>query len=173
MSPQGDGAGVGGPPGAAATSVPGLRAPRALRAEDFMAARAVADAWFGHPVGLTLHRLFFDQLGPHGVWIGRADDAPAGFLLGLVSASEPDLAYVHLHAVDPALRGRGVGAALYRAFGERAMGRGCTRIRALAAPQREGSIAFHRALGFDGPRVGDYLGPAEDRIVFERALPVP
>jgi ribosomal protein S18 acetylase RimI-like enzyme len=107
------------------------------------------------------------------VWIARADGSPAGFLLGMVSLSEPDLAYVHLHAVDPTLRGQGVGATLYRCFGEQAMAKGCTRIRALAAPQREGSIAFHRALGFDGPLVPDYLGPGEDRIVFERALPVP
>jgi GNAT superfamily N-acetyltransferase len=153
--------------------VEGLRAPRPLIAADFDAARGVADDWFGHPVGLTLHRLFFDQLGPYGVWIERDDGSPAGFLLGLVSQSEPDLAYVHLHAVDPALRGQGVGAALYREFGRRAMGSGCTRIRALAAPQREGSIAFHRALGFDGPLVEGFLGPGEDRIVFERALPVP
>jgi len=151
----------------------GLAAPRPLEAADFDAARAVADDWFGHPVGLTLHRLFFDQLGPHGVWIARDDGAPAGFLLGLVSASEPDLAYVHLHAVDPSLRGQGVGAALYREFGRRAAQRGCTRIRALAAPGREGSIAFHRALGFEGPLVQGYLGPGEDRIVFERPLPVP
>ena len=151
----------------------GLAAPRPLEAADFDAARAVADDWFGHPVGLTLHRLFFDQLGPHGVWIARDDGAPAGFLLGLVSASEPDLAYVHLHAVDPSLRGQGVGAALYREFGRRAAQRGCTRIRALAAPQREGSIAFHRALGFEGPLEAGYLGPGEDRIVFERALPIP
>jgi GNAT superfamily N-acetyltransferase len=150
-----------------------LRPPRPLVADDFMAARAVADAWFGHPVGLTLHRLFFDQLGPHGVWIARSDGAPAGFLLGLVSESEPDLAYVHLHAVDPLLRGRGVGAALYRAFGVRAAGRGCTRIRALAAPHRAGSLAFHEALGFAGPVRTDYLGPGEDRIVLERALPIP
>ena len=146
--------------------------PRPLVAADFVAARAVAEAWFGHPVGLTLHRLFFDQLGPGGVWIARADGSPAGFLLGMVSLSEPDLAYVHLHAVDPALRGQGVGATLYRWFGEQAMAKGCTRIRALAAPQREGSIAFHRALAFDGPLVADYLGAGEDRIVFERALPI-
>jgi hypothetical protein len=53
------------------------------------------------------------------------------------------------------------------------MAGGCTRIRALAAPRREGSVAFHRALGFEGPLVQGYLGPGEDRIVFERPLPVP
>ena len=53
------------------------------------------------------------------------------------------------------------------------MAQGCSRIRALAAPGREGSIAFHRALGFDGPLITGYLGPGQDRIVFERALPIP
>jgi ribosomal protein S18 acetylase RimI-like enzyme len=117
-----------------------------------------------------MHRLFFDQLGPWGVW---AEDAgrPAGFLLGLVSAREPDLAYVHMHAVDPALRGRGVGRRLYGDFAARAHQAGCTRIRALVAPAREASLAFHRALGFDGPLEPGYLGPGQDRWVMERALP--
>ncbi len=152
--------------------MPGLRPPRPLVAGDFDAAREVADSWFGHPVGLTLHRLFFDQLGPTGVWIESTDGRPAGFLLGLISTADPDLAYVHMHAVDPALRGQGVGASLYREFGRRAGEAGCTRIRALAAPHREGAVAFHRALGFDGPLREGHLGPGEDRIVFERALPI-
>ncbi|MSO44959.1 MAG: GNAT family N-acetyltransferase [Thermoleophilia bacterium] len=150
----------------------GLRPPRPLVADDFDVARAVATEWFGHPVGLTLHRLFFDQLGPQGVWLARHDGSPAGFLLGIISQSEPDLAYVHMHVVDPVLRGQGVGSTLYRVFAALAVGAGCTRIRALAAPHREGSIQFHRALGFAGPLVADYLGPGEDRIVFERPLPL-
>ncbi|MEQ9337056.1 MAG: GNAT family N-acetyltransferase, partial [Miltoncostaeaceae bacterium] len=102
-----------------------LRAPRELRAGDYDRARAVVDDWFGHPVGLVMHRLFFDQLGPSGVWIEDAAGRPAGFLLGLVSEAEPDLAYVHMHAVAPAWRGRGVGEGLYRAFGGRCAARGC------------------------------------------------
>lgn len=132
----------------------------------------MADAWFGHPVGLVMHRLFFDQLGPWGVWAERGG-RPAGFLLGLVSAREPDLAYVHMHATDPALRRQGVGRRLYEAFAARATAAGCTRIRALAAPSREASIRFHRSLGFTGRLVAGYLGPGQDRWVLERALPLP
>jgi GNAT superfamily N-acetyltransferase len=143
---------------------------RALRGDDFPAARAVADAWFGRPVGLTLHRLFFEQLGPSGVWLGR-DGAPVGFLLGLVSEAEPDLAYVHLHVVDPGWRGRGVGRLLYEEFGARAYARGCRRVRALAAPALTASRAFHERLGFRGTFAPAYVGPEEDRIVFERPLP--
>ncbi len=144
---------------------------RPLVADDYAAARRVADDWFGHPVGLTMHRLFFDQLGPYGVWIGR-NETMAGLLLGLPSAAEPDLAYVHFHVVDPALRGGGLGARLYRDFGRAMHARGCTRIRALAQPRRVGSVGFHEALGFVGTLHPDYMGPGDDRIVFERALPL-
>src|SRR5690606_7265075 len=149
----------------------GLRA-RPLRGADFPRARAVVDDWFGHPVGLVMHRLFFEQLGPSGVWAEDADGAPAGFLLGLVSEADPELAYVHMHVVAPAWRGRGVGELLYREFCARAAARGCTRVRALAAPQRTASRRFHERLGFAGRLEPGYLGPDGDRIVYERALPL-
>jgi len=60
-------------------------------------AREVVDGWFGHPVGLVMHRLFFEQLGPSGVWLEDERGAPVGFLLGLVSEADPELAYVHMH----------------------------------------------------------------------------
>jgi ribosomal protein S18 acetylase RimI-like enzyme len=145
---------------------------RPLLAGDYLRARAVVDDWFGHPVGLVMHRLFFDQLGPSGVWLETADGAPAGFLLGLVSEAEPDLAYVHMHVVDPAHRGRRLGEVLYREFAVRAAARGCRRIRALAAPDREASRRFHERLGFTGRWEPGYLGPGGDRFVYERLLPL-
>lgn len=132
----------------------------------------MVDEWFGHPVGLVMHRLFFDQLGPSGVWLEDAQGKPAGFLLGLVSEAEPDLAYVHMHVVAPAWRGTGAGALLYREFCHRAGARGCRRVRALAAPDRRASRAFHERLGFVGTPAPGHLGPGVDRIVYERALPL-
>lgn len=172
-----------GPPGAAGphdvtdgvapNGVPApLAAARPLRADDYARARAVVDDWFGHPVGLVMHRLFFDQLGPWGVWLEDAHGRPAGFLLGLVSQAEPDLAYVHMHVVDPRLRGRGVGELLYREFCARAAAGGCRRVRALAAPERRASQRFHERLGFVGTDAPAYLGPDGDRIVYERPLPL-
>jgi ribosomal protein S18 acetylase RimI-like enzyme len=145
---------------------------RPLRGDDYPRARRVVDAWFGHPVGLVMHRLFFEQLGPSGVWLEDAAGEPAGFLLGLVSEADPELAYVHMHVVDPALRGRGVGARLYADFCARAHARGCRRVRALAAPDREASRRFHERLGFAGRLEAGYLGDGVDRIVFERDLPL-
>ena len=143
------------------------------RAGDFTRARAVVEHWFGHPVGLVMHRLFFDQLGPSGVWLEDEGGLPVGFLLGVVSESEPDLAYVHMHVVDPAWRGRGVGARLYAEFCARAHARGCRRVRALAAPERLASRRFHEQLGFVGRMETGFLGEGVDRIVFERGLPLP
>jgi len=149
-----------------------LAPPRPLRAGDYARAREVVDGWFGHPVGLVMHRLFFDQLGPWGVWLEDVHGRPAGFLLGLVSQAEPDLAYVHMHVVDPRLRGRGVGELLYRDFCARAAAGGCRRVRALAAPERRASQRFHERLGFVGTGAPAYLGPDGDRIVYERPLPL-
>jgi len=132
----------------------------------------VVDEWFGHPVGLVMHRLFFDQLGPSGVWLEDTGGRPAGFLLGLVSEAEPDLAYVHMHVVAPAWRGTGAGELLYREFCGRAAARGCRRVRALAAPDRLASQRFHERLGFVGTPAPGHLGPGADRIVYERALPL-
>jgi len=147
---------------------------RSLTGEDFAAARAVADDWFGRPVGLTMHRLFFEQLGASGVHAAPRGEPGrlAGVLLGLRSENDPGLAYVHFHMVDPAMRGRGVGRALYAAFGERMHAGGCTRVRALAAPTNGGSLRFHEALGFTGTFRSGYVGPGQDRIVFERPLPL-
>jgi RimJ/RimL family protein N-acetyltransferase len=147
---------------------------RSLRGADFDDARAVADAWFGHPVGLTMHRLFFEQLGPSGVCADLVDEPGrmVGVLLGLRSEAEPDLAYIHFHMVDPALRGEGVGRALYEEFGRAMHTRGCSRVRALASPANEVSRRFHEALGFEGTFHEAYVGPGQDRIVFERSLPL-
>lgn len=58
---------------------------------------------------------------------------------------------------------------------------GCRMVRCVTSPVNTGSIAFHRAMGFDlveGDAVSSdvpihtaYDGPGEDRVVFRRAIP--
>ncbi len=148
---------------------------RALTAADFAEARVVADAWFGRPVGLTMHRLFFDQLGPAGLRAAAAADSERmlGVLLGFASLADPELAYVHFVMVDPAARGRGIAGALYREFGRRMAAQGCRRVRTLAAPTNGRSLRFHESLGFVGTFASEFVGPGQDRVVFERTLPFP
>jgi len=146
---------------------------RTLTGDDFDDARAVADAWFGHPVGLTMHRLFFDQLGTTGLRLAHIDtpEVLVGVLLGFASQADPALAYIHFVMVDPEVRGTGAASTLYREFGRRMADRGCRRVRSLAGPARTASIAFHESLGFIGTFAPEYLGPDQDRIIFERPLP--
>ncbi len=146
---------------------------RPLGATDFAEARAVADAWFGRPVGLTMHRLFFDQLGPTGLRAAAVEhpDRMLGVLLGFASLSEPDLAYIHFVMVDPEARGTGVARALYHEVGQRMFAAGCRRVRTLAAPTNGRSLRFHEAVGFVGTFASGYVGPGQDRVVFERLLP--
>ena len=133
----------------------------------------MVEDWFGHPVGLVMHRLFFDQLGPSGVWLEDAAGEPAGFLLGLVSEAEPDLAYVHMHVVAPALRGAGAGERLYREFCARA---DAPRLPPRPRPRRArpgGLAAVPRAPGLRRhARARPTSGPGQDRIVYERPLPL-
>ena len=96
---------------------------------------------------------------------------PAGFLLGLVSEAEPDLAYAHFLAVDPAWRRRGLGRLLYVIFGDRCAARGLhPPARAGRADQRR-SLRFHESVGFTGRFASEFVGPGQDRVVFERPIP--
>ena len=114
------------------------------------------------------------------------DDLLVGFCLVLAPGSDydsvnyrwfmehhPASLYLDRVAIDESMRGRGIGARLYVEFGDRAAGRGCTRVRALAPLWNAQSIAFHERLGFVGSPQRDFVGPGQDRVVFERALPIP
>ena len=78
--------------------------------------------------------------------------------------------YVHLIATRDDTRGTGLGRTLYQAFTEAARGQGAVRLKAITSVTNEGSIAFHRSLGFDARVVEDYDGPGRPRVVFTRDL---
>lgn len=100
--------------------------------------------------------------------VARAEDGIRGYLLGFVT---PDhTGYVHLIATRDDTRGTGLGRTLYAAFTEAARGQGAVRLKAITSVTNEGSIAFHRSLGFDARVVEDYDGPGRPRVVFTRDL---
>jgi ribosomal protein S18 acetylase RimI-like enzyme len=143
---------------------------RPARPGDYDAIAAVVDDWWGRPVLAALPRLFLDHFHRTSLVI----DGPAGlqaFLIGLLSPSEPDLAYIQFVGVSPAARGGGLGRRLYEEFFALARAGGRRRVGAVTAPVNSGSVAFHRSMGFTvtGP-VADYDGPGRDKIVFEREL---
>lgn len=100
--------------------------------------------------------------------VAREGDGIRGYLIGFVT---PDrTGYVHLVAVRDDSRGSGLGRTLYEAFTEAAREQGATRLKAVTSVTNEGSVAFHRRLGFDARVVEDYDGPGRPRVVFSRGL---
>jgi GNAT superfamily N-acetyltransferase len=149
---------------------------------------AAMDVWWGGLGGLDgsrqrallLPRLFFQHFTPCSYAIEADDDRLIGFLIGFVSASRPEVAYIHFVGVDPEFRRAGLGAALYAQFFNDVARRGARTVNCVTSPGNDVSVAFHRTLGFDlepGDTVLDglpvhldYDGPGLDRVVFTRSL---
>jgi predicted GNAT superfamily acetyltransferase len=128
--------------------------------------------WGGREMAPMLPKLFF--LHFEGTSFVAEDEQGnlAAFLIGFVSQTSPDEAYVHFVGVAPEQRGSGVGRRLYERFFEAVGAHGCARVCCVTSPANTGSIAFHEALGFAVDRVvQDYDGPGEDRAVLVRELP--
>lgn len=103
---------------------------------------------------------------------GRDDEAQvAAFLVGFLSQTEPDAAYVHFVGVDPQLHGQGIGRSLYRAFFALAASHGRRYVHCITSPQNTASQSFHTRLGFTTSAVkADYDGPGLDRVAFTMDL---
>jgi ribosomal protein S18 acetylase RimI-like enzyme len=142
----------------------------------------VDEWWGGQRVHHLLPRLWFRHFGGTS-WIAESPDGRlAGFLVGFVSPDRPNEGYAHLVAVNPNLRRKGIGRALYERFFEDLRSRGASLVATTAWPDNRPAVAFHRALGFivdDGPGTRpvhgvpaypDYDGDRDDRVVLHRDL---
>jgi ribosomal protein S18 acetylase RimI-like enzyme len=132
-------------------------------------------------LSLLLPRLFLQHFA--GTSLIEEDGGEIrAFLVGFYSADSPNEAYIHFVGVDPELRGQGMARRLYNEFFVRAAAAGRTRVRAVTSPSNSGSIAFHRALGFELekgdreldelPTHSDYDGPGQHRVCFVRDIRV-
>ena len=127
--------------------------------------------WGGRDMAPMLPKLFFLHFEGTSFVAEREDGTIAGFLIGFLSQTSDDEAYVHFVGVAPDQRGSGLGRDLYERFFEAAAEQGRTVVRCVTSTANEDSIAFHRALGFVVDRVAkDYDGPGEDRVLFVKSL---
>jgi predicted GNAT superfamily acetyltransferase len=148
-----------------------MTALRTAKPTDYDRIIAVVDDWWGRPLRHLLPRMFLDHFHATS-FVAERDGELAGFLIGLLSPSVRDAAYIHFVAVDPRSRGTGLGRQLYERFFGLAAADGRRVVRAITSPANSGSIAFHTAMGFTvtGP-VDDYDGPGSPKMLFERRLP--
>ncbi len=127
--------------------------------------------WGGRDMAPMLPRLFFVHFEGTSYVVDDGDGQLAAFLIGFLSQTDPDEAYIHFVGVSPEHRGGGLGRQLYERFFEDARAAGRTRVTCVTSPVNEGSVAFHEALGFTSESVAhDYDGPGEDRVLFVKTL---
>ena len=107
----------------------------------------VDDWWDGRPMRALLPRLFFEHFRETS-FVAEEDGEVVGFLNGFLSQTFPNEAYIHFVGVRPDRRGTGLARELYERFFAVARERRRTLVRCITSPVNEGSIAFHRALGF-------------------------
>jgi ribosomal protein S18 acetylase RimI-like enzyme len=136
---------------------------------------AVLDRWWADLKGdagareraLLLPRLYFQHFTTTSFVVEDLSGELVAFLVGFLSQTEPDTAYIHFVGVDPALQGQGVGRALYRAFFGVAADHGRQVVRSVTSPENAGSRTFHASVGFTASDVlPDYDGPGLARVAF-------
>jgi len=149
---------------------------------DYQPIIAVVDEWWGgRRMADMLPKLFFVHFQPTS-FVAEHSGMVVGFVIGFVSQTFPEEAYIHFVGVHPGFRHNGLARALYEKVFAAAAKLGCRTVRCVTSPVNKGSISFHRRMGFsaahseklvDGvPVVEGYDGKGEDRVLFSKSLRV-
>lgn len=142
---------------------------RNITKNDFDHIVSVMDQWWGGTAGQRPEPFLFYEFGQHALVV-EDEGTMAGFLLGFVSDQASPTAYVHLVGIHPDYRRKGVARKLYDTFLEQSASRGALHAKAITTVGNEGSVLFHKAMGFEVAEVEDYAGPGRARYVFSRRL---
>lgn len=126
-----------------------------------------------------LPRLFFTHFCETS-FVAEANSEIVGFLIGFLSQSHSEEAYIHFVGIHPDFRKQGVGTALYGQFFQTAQEVGRVRIKCVTSPVNKSSITYHLRMGFEAepsetredgvPYHLDYDGVGEHRVLFVRHL---
>jgi ribosomal protein S18 acetylase RimI-like enzyme len=148
--------------------------------EDYYRIIPVVDDWWGgRSMTEMLPKLFFVHFRDTS-FIAEVDGEIVGFLIGFLSQTYPEEAYVHFLGVHPNFRKQGVALTLYEQFFDEVRQRGRRTVRLVTATVNKESIAFHVHIGFeiepqetklDGiPFYPNYDGLGGDRVLFVKRL---
>jgi len=140
------------------------------------------ERWFlGRRMRPLFGRLWFVHFASTS-WVAETGDGHvAGILLGFASPDHPTDAVLHLAAVDPNLRRRGIGTALHGIWLSEMRLRGATRVVVSVPPDERVAILFYRSLGFEPevagtrllwgvPAFEDYDADGADRALLVRRI---
>ncbi|GAK01111.1 LOW QUALITY PROTEIN: acetyltransferase, GNAT family [Geomicrobium sp. JCM 19055] len=136
--------------------------------------------WGGRQMSDMLPRLFFLDHFNDSSFIAEVEGEVIGFLIGFLSQTHKDEAYIHFVGVNPNHRKRGVAKELYHTFFTYVLKEERSIVRCITSPVNKTSIAYHTTMGFyieqgdkeiDHVHVkSDYDGPGQDRVMFVKEL---
>ncbi|NJO50422.1 MAG: GNAT family N-acetyltransferase [Leptolyngbyaceae cyanobacterium RM2_2_4] len=140
----------------------------------------VLDAWWGgRRMSDMLPKLFFVHFCETS-FIAEMNSEVVGFLIGFLSQTHAEEAYIHFAGIHPDFRNQGVGSALYKRFFQTVQKLDRVRVRCVTSPVNKGSIAYHLHMGFEAelsetqedgvPYHSDYDGVGEHRVLFVKHL---
>ena len=139
----------------------------------------VNEWWGGRSMAGMLPKLFFVHFRQTS-FVAEHGGNVVGFLVGFISQTFRNEAYIHFAGVHPEFRKKGLGCALYERFFEVVKKAGCEIVRCITSSVNKGSVSFHLRMGFamepsersiEGiPVAENYDGKGEDRVLFYKTL---
>ncbi|MGE7904536.1 GNAT family N-acetyltransferase [Peribacillus sp. NPDC094092] len=153
---------------------------RSVKGSDYYAISPLINEWWGgRQMSDMLPKLFFDHF-TNTSFIAERKGEIVGFLIGILSQSQSDEAYIHFVGVHPEYRKNDIGRHLYHQFFNAVHQNGRKIVRCVTSPVNKSSIAYHLKMGFemeagdrlmDGVSVhSDYDGLNQDRVLFVKQL---
>ncbi|RBP04427.1 GNAT family N-acetyltransferase [Rossellomorea aquimaris] len=153
---------------------------RNVRSSDYGVISPLINEWWGgRQMSDMLPKLFFVHFKDTS-FIAEHDGEIVGFLIGFLSQSDENSAYIHFVGVNPEYRKRQIGKRLYEEFFMSVQMHNRGVVRAVTSPVNKGSIAYHTKMGFeveqgdkdvDGVSVfSNYDGLNQDRILFVKMI---
>jgi len=153
---------------------------RFVKSSDYYILSPLINKWWGgRNISDMLPKLFFDHF-TNTSFIAEINGEIVGFLIGFLSQSKHNEAYIHFVGVHPKFRKQNIGKELYYHFFKVAQQNDRHIIRCVTSPVNKTSIAYHTKMGFviqtgnkkiDGIEVtANYDGQDQDRVLFVKKL---
>lgn len=153
---------------------------RSVKGSDYYVISPLINEWWGgRNMSDKLPKLFFDHFTQTS-FIAEKDGKFVGFLIGSLSQTHSNEAYIHFVGVHPEYRKHHIGKHLYNKFFNVVKQNNRSIVRCVTSPVNKVSIAYHTKMGFeieDGDRIieglslnTDYDGPNQDRVLFVKKL---
>jgi ribosomal protein S18 acetylase RimI-like enzyme len=152
---------------------------RSVKGSDYYVISPLINEWWGgRNMSDMLPKLFFDHF-TNTSFIAEKEGGIVGFLIGFISQTHSNEAYIHFVGVHPEYRKHNIGKHLYNEFFNVVKQNGRNIVRCVTSPVNKVSIAYHTKMGFeieegdkriDSVTNTDYDGPKQDRVLFVKQL---